>query len=141
MNSEPSSVVNTSPSLSGQSALEATPGIGESHVGAGVEVDDVTEELVSVEEEDASDDIEVVISSEEVEVEDSEDVEVTISSDEVELLDSSEDVEVIISSDDVDVERSLEVVAVASSSSRSSASTDEVTGSEVDVVIISVVLD
>ena len=106
MNSEPSSVVNTSPSLSGQSALAATPGIGESHVGAGVEVDDVAEELVSVEEEDAS-----------------------------------EDVEVIISSDDVDVERSLEVVAVASSSSRSSASTDEVTGSEVDVVIISVVLD
>jgi hypothetical protein len=142
MNSEPSSVVNTSPSLSGQSALAATPGIGESHVGAGVEVDDVAEELVSVEEEDASEDVEVIISSEEVEVEDiSEDVEVIISSDEVELVDSSEDVEVTISSDDVDVERSLEVVAVASCSSRSSASTDEVTGSEVDVVINSVVLD
>jgi hypothetical protein len=141
MNSEPSSVVNTSPSLSGQSALAATPGIGESHVGAGVEVDEVAEELVSVEEEDASEDVEVIISSEEVEVENSEDVEVTISSDEVELVDTSEEVEVTSSSDDVDVERSLEVVVVASSSSRSFTSTDEVIDSEVDVVTISVVLD
>lgn len=94
--------------------MGATPYTGASHVGDGVEVDNVTEELIVVEVEDSSEDVEVIISSEEVEV--------------------------IISSDDVEVERSLEVVVVASSSSRSSTSTDEVTGSEADVVTISVVL-
>lgn len=103
--------------------MGATPYTGASHVGDGDEVDNVAEELIVAEVEDSSEDVEVIISSEEVEVED-----------------SSEDVEVTISSEDVEVERSLEVVVVASPSSRSSTSTDEVTGSEVDVVTISVVL-
>lgn len=96
--------MNISPSLVGQSAVAATPGTGESHVGEGVEVDSVAEELIVVEEEY-----------------------------------SSEDVEVVISSDEVEVEESLEVVAVACSSSRSSTSAVEVV--EVDVAIMSVVLD
>ena len=67
--SEPSSVVNTSPSLVGQSAVAATLGTGESHVAEGVEVDRVAEELIVVEVEDSSEDVEVIISSEEAEVE------------------------------------------------------------------------
>lgn len=96
--------MNTSPSLVGQSAVAATPGTGESHVAEGVEVDMVAEELIVVEEEESSEDVEVVISSEEVEV-----------------------------------EESLDVVAVVCSSSRSSTFAVEVV--EVDVAIMSVVLD
>lgn len=63
--------MNTSPSLAAQSAVAATPGTGESHVGDGVEVDSVSEELIVVEVEDSSEDVEVTISSEDVEIEDS----------------------------------------------------------------------
>ena len=49
--------------------MAATPGTGESHVGDGVEVDSVSDELIVVEVEDSSEDVEVIISSEDVEVE------------------------------------------------------------------------
>lgn len=68
MYSEPSSAVNTSPSLAGHPAVAATPG-GAAHVGDGVEGDNVAEELIIVEVEDSSEDVEVTMSSEEVEVE------------------------------------------------------------------------
>jgi hypothetical protein len=65
--------VNTSPSLAGQSAVAATPGTRESHVGEGV-VDSVSEELIVVEVEDPSVveeliAVEVTISPEGVEME------------------------------------------------------------------------
>ena len=47
--------------------MVATPGAGESHVGNGVEVDNVSEELVVVKVEDSSGNVEVITSEEEVE--------------------------------------------------------------------------
>jgi hypothetical protein len=116
--------VNTSPSLAGQSAVAALPGGKESHVGDGVEVDDVMVELISVDVEDSSEEVDVIISSEDVEV-----------------VVPSDDVEVIITSEEVEVGRSLEVVDVTGSSSRSSSSIVEVIGSAVDVGPVSVMVD
>lgn len=127
--------MNTSPSLAGQSAVAAMPGAGESHVGDGVEVDNVSDELIVVEVADPSEDVDVVISEKEVENERSLEVVVEVEDS------SSEDVEVTRSEVEVEDERSLEVVAVACSSSRSSTSTVEVVASEVEVATISVVLD
>jgi len=45
----------------------ATPGLGESHVGDGVEVDNVSEELIVVDVEDSSENVDVITSEEEVE--------------------------------------------------------------------------
>lgn len=113
--------------------MAATPGEGESHVGDGVEVDEVSEELIVVEVEDSSDDVEVTTSKE---VEDEKSLDVVI-----EVEDSSEDVDVTTSEKEVEEEESLDVVAVACSSSRSSASAVEVIKYDVDVATVSVVVD
>ena len=54
--------------------MAAAPGAGESHVGNGVEVDNVSEELVVVKVEDSSGNVEVITSEEEVEDERSQEV-------------------------------------------------------------------
>lgn len=115
--------------------MVATPGLGESHVGDGVEVDNVSEELIVVDVEDSSENVDVITSEEEVEDEVSLEVAVEIEDS------SSEDVEETTSEEEVEEEISLEVVAVACSSPRSSTSTVEVVASEVEVATISVVLD
>lgn len=47
--------------------MAATPGVGESHVGDGVEVDKVSDELIVVGVEDSSENVEVITSEEDVE--------------------------------------------------------------------------
>ena len=49
--------------------MAALRGAGELHAGGGVEVDNVVEELIIVEVEDSSEEVDVIISSDEVEVE------------------------------------------------------------------------